>query len=73
MNRVSDGDVNIENRQQPIDTWSEEFAAETGATAAVATTLTQESDWVEDFAEHKAKQGKFFVKIDFTQLKTILK
>ncbi|XP_055311031.1 peroxisomal targeting signal 1 receptor isoform X2 [Sitodiplosis mosellana] len=64
MNRVSDGEVKIENSQQPIHSWTDEFAAETseaGVTAAAAaaaavTTSEQDSDWVRDFAEHKAKQ-----------------
>lgn len=59
MNRVSDGEVKIENSQQPIHSWTDEFASETseaGATAA-ATTSDNDSDWVRDFAEHKAKQG----------------
>lgn len=61
MNRVSDGEVKIENSQQPIHSWTDEFASETseaGATAAgAATTSENDSDWVRDFAEHKAKQG----------------
>lgn len=59
MNRVSDGEVKIENSQQPINSWTDEFStetSETGATAAISTS-EQDSDWVRDFAEHKAKQG----------------
>lgn len=60
MNRVSDGDVKIENSQQPISTWSD-FAAETheteAAAAPTATTSNQENDWVKDFADDQAKQG----------------
>lgn len=60
MNKVSDGDVKIENSQQPISAWNE-FVAESGETEAAAvpkaTTSNQENDWVKDFADHKAKQG----------------
>lgn len=65
MNRVSDGDVNIEDSQQPIASWTDEFAAqnsEAGATASASATATnQDADWVRDFAEHKAKQGKLIL------------
>lgn len=58
MNKVSDGEVKIENSQQPIHSWTDEFASETSESAAVAAaTSEQDSDWVRDFAEHKAKQG----------------
>ncbi|XP_031629596.1 peroxisomal targeting signal 1 receptor [Contarinia nasturtii] len=61
MNRVSDGDVNIENRQQTLsqqtfETWTDEFTTHAGEAGATASTSNQDSDWVRDFAEHKAKQ-----------------
>lgn len=69
MNRVSDGDVNIENSQQPIGAWTDEFAetseADVIAAAATATTSDQENDWVNDFAEHKAKQGDAYILHEF--------
>lgn len=57
MNKVSDGDVKIENSQQAINSWND-FAPETSEAGATASsTSAQGSDWVRDFAEHKAKQG----------------
>lgn len=58
MNRMGDGDVRIENSQQPMTSWADDFeagASEAGATAIQPT--DQDADWVRDFAEHKAKQG----------------
>lgn len=57
MNTVSDGDVKIENSQQAGRSWVDDF--EDAAQAEAAATLNdQDSDWVRDFAEHKAKQGE---------------
>lgn len=54
MNKVSDGDVKIESSQQPIsDSWTKDFE-----TQKVTEADNDEADWVQDFAEHKAKQGK---------------
>lgn len=58
MNHHS-GDVRIEDSQQPMTSWADDFeagAAEAGATAVPLPT-DQDADWVRDFAEHKAKQG----------------
>lgn len=58
MNTVSDGDVKIEHSQQAGRSWVDDF--EDAAQAETAAKLVdQDSDWVRDFAEHKAKQGKF--------------
>lgn len=62
MNKVSDGDVNIESIQQPISqSWTDEFEMGTRNPSG-ETTITNsnpESDWIQDFAEHKTKQGTF--------------
>lgn len=59
MNKVSDGDVKIESSQQPIShSWTEEFDAQASGDKSTVLDANQESDWVQDFAEHKAKQGK---------------
>lgn len=63
MNRISDGDVNIENAQQSNDSWTDEFTTqrnESGAEGATASTSDQEADWLRDFETQKAKQGEHF-------------
>lgn len=59
MNKVSDGEVKIESSQQPIgNSWTEEFDAQNTASAKdAAPNVNQESDWIQDFEEHKARQG----------------
>lgn len=58
MNTVSDGDVKIEHSQQAGRSWVDDFEDAAQAEAA-ASVVDQDSDWVRDFAEHKAKQGEF--------------
>lgn len=48
-----------DSSQQPITAWNE-FTGETveeGA-AAVAPAAEQDADWIQDFEDHKAKQGE---------------
>lgn len=60
MNTVSDGNVKIENSQQAGRSWADDFEDAAQAEAAASSTVEQDSDWVRDFAEHKAKQGEFY-------------
>lgn len=69
MNTVSDGDVKIENSQQAGRSWVDDFGNAAQA-EAVAIHTDQDSDWVRDFAEHKAKQGKFQIQSLCSQIET---
>lgn len=65
MHTNSDGDFKNENSQQPTKSWIDDFekaaAAQTTEKSAEKSdpllANDQDSDWVRDFAEHKAKQG----------------
>lgn len=57
MNKVNDSDVNrIDNTQLASKSWTDEFENQNVAKTASAVP-EQDSDWVQDFADHKAKQG----------------
>lgn len=57
MNKVNDSDVNrIDSTQVASKSWTDEFENQNVESTAAAVP-EQGSDWVQDFADHKAKQG----------------
>lgn len=62
MNKVNDSDVNrmLDSTQVASKSWTDEFDKQNVDSTATAVPV-QESDWVQDFADHKAKQGIQFV------------
>lgn len=57
MNKVNNSDVNrIDSSQVAIQSWTDEFENQ-NVESTTSNVPENESDWVQDFADHKAKQG----------------